>query len=52
MGYRLLIVDTSGTEAFDDTRRFYAKNSYATEAKIRGFWADGDDKIIFAKRLR
>lgn len=52
LGHRLLIVETSGTKAFEDARRFYAKTGYTTEATLTGFWAEGDDKIIFAKRLR
>lgn len=50
-GQRILIVDTSSTDEFAATRRFYAKNGYAEEARIRDFWAKGDDKIIFRKAL-
>jgi len=50
-GQRLLIVDTSGTEDFALTRKFYAQNGYQEEARIRDFWADGDDKVIFRKAL-
>lgn len=50
-GQRLLIVDTSGTEDFALTRKFYVQNGYEQEARIRDFWADGDDKIIFRKAL-
>ncbi len=48
---RLLIVDTSGTDAFAQTRRFYTRNGYEEEARIRDFWAEGDDKVIFRKVL-
>lgn len=48
---RVLIVDTSGTEAFARTRRFYAQNGYTEEARVREFWAAGDDKVIFRKAL-
>ncbi len=48
---RVLIVDTSGTEDFASTRQFYAKNGYDEEARIRDFWAAGDDKVIFHKAL-
>lgn len=51
-GQRLLIVDTSGREDFAPTRAFYRKNGYQEEARIRGFWAAGDDKIVFSKSLR
>lgn len=48
---RVLIVDTSGTDEFAETRQFYLNNSYEQEARIRDFWADGDDKVIFRKAL-
>lgn len=48
---RLLIVETSGTNDFALTRKFYAQNGFEEEARIRDFWADGDDKVIFRKML-
>ena len=48
---RLLIVDTSGTDAFEGARAFYARLGYEEVACIRDFWADGDDKITFRKAL-
>lgn len=48
---RLLIVETSGTDGFAQARRFYEDNGYEQEARIRDFWAEGDDKIIFRKAL-
>lgn len=48
---RIVIADTSGTDAFADTRAFYRKNGYREEARIRDFWAAGDDKIVFWKSL-
>jgi GNAT superfamily N-acetyltransferase len=51
-GHRILIADTSGTDQFEQTREFYKKNGYAEEARIRDFWAAGDDKISFWKNLK
>lgn len=48
---RLLIIDTSGAESFRQTCEFYHKNNYREEARIESFWAEGDDKITFTKRL-
>lgn len=50
-GGRILIVDTSGAEDFAPVRKFYATNGYTNEARIRDFWAAGDDKVIFRKTL-
>ncbi|WP_421980741.1 GNAT family N-acetyltransferase [Roseibium sp.] len=50
-GNRVLIVDTSGTESFSGTRRFYLRCGYTQEARIRDFWGPGDDKIVFWKAL-
>ncbi|SMD20954.1 GNAT family N-acetyltransferase [Rhizobium sp. RU36D] len=50
-GHRVLIADTSGTEAYRKTREFYRKNGYTEEARVRDFWAPGDDKVIFWKAL-
>jgi ribosomal protein S18 acetylase RimI-like enzyme len=50
-GQRILVVDTSGTDSFAGARAFYLRNGYAQEARIRDFWAAGDDKITFWKSL-
>ena len=48
---RVLIVETSGVEDFEATRTFYDKCGYDREAVIRDYWADGDDKVIYRKKL-
>jgi ribosomal protein S18 acetylase RimI-like enzyme len=50
-GQRLLLVDTSGTTAYDRTRTFYARCGYDEEARVRDFWEPGDDLVIFRKAL-
>jgi ribosomal protein S18 acetylase RimI-like enzyme len=50
-GQRLLIVDTSGSEAYASARKFYEKLSYTREAVIRDFWKEGEDKVTFWKKL-
>lgn len=51
LGQRVLIADTSGTAEYRQTRRFYRKNGYTEEARIREFWGPGDDKVVFWKSL-
>lgn len=50
-GERILLVETSGTEDFEYVRAFYRSRGYEEEAKIRDFYADGIDKIVFRKSL-
>ena len=50
-GGRMLLVETSGLPDFDRTRKFYIKCGYEEEARIRDFYATGDDKVVFRKVL-
>lgn len=50
-GQRMLLVETSGLGRFEQTRAFYRKNGYDEEARIRDFYATGDDKIVFRRVL-
>lgn len=50
-GARLAIVDTAGTDDYAVARRLYARLGYAQVARIPDYWAEGVDKITFAKRL-
>jgi ribosomal protein S18 acetylase RimI-like enzyme len=49
-GVRLLLVETLGTPAFEPQRRFYRTCGYEEEGRIRDFYGDGFDKVIFRKR--
>lgn len=49
---RILIVDTSSDDQFELTRKFYVKLGYNQEAIIRDFWSEGEDKVIFWKKLK
>lgn len=50
-GGRLIVVETSGTPAYEPTREFYRSCGYQAEATIRDFYKPGDDLVIFTKRL-
>lgn len=50
-GAHLVIVETSSRDEFKPARDFYAKCGYSEEARIRNFYALGDDKVVFAKQL-
>ena len=51
-GGRLLIVETDSATEHERTCAFYRAQGYAEEARLRDFWDDGTDKIIFRKPLR
>ena len=50
-GHRILIVETSSLDHYALTRKFYEKLGYHKEAVIRDFWNEGEDKVIFWKKL-
>lgn len=49
---RILIVETSSLERYALTRKFYDNLGYGQEAVIRDFWNEGEDKVIFWKKLQ
>jgi hypothetical protein len=50
-GGRVLFIETSGLPHYDPTRRFYLKLGYEQGAVLRDYYADGDDMVVFRKRL-
>jgi ribosomal protein S18 acetylase RimI-like enzyme len=48
---RLLFVETSSMPHYDLTRRFYLKHGYEQHAVLRGYYADGDDMVVFRKEF-
>ncbi len=49
---RLLVVETSSRSDYAQTRNFYGRRGFAESARVRGFYAPGDDRIIFTKRFQ
>ena len=51
-GGRRLYVDTSSSDRYRPTRRFYARAGYRTAAELADFYRPGDGKTVFEKVLR
>ncbi|HEX3148682.1 MAG TPA: GNAT family N-acetyltransferase [Gemmataceae bacterium] len=51
LGARVIFLQTSSLPHSDLTRRFYLKQGYDQEARLRDFYAAGDDQIVFRKAL-
>jgi ribosomal protein S18 acetylase RimI-like enzyme len=49
---RLILIETSSTPQYERTRRFHHSQGYEVACRIGDFYAAGDDKLIFQKRLR
>ncbi len=50
-GGRLIVVETSSRAEYDPTRKFYEAKGYTTIALIPGYYAPGDDLVIYLKDL-
>lgn len=52
LGGGRLYIETSSREAYGRTRRFYRAAGYRQAARLPDFYAPGDDKLVFVKRVR
>ena len=50
-GGRQLLIETSSLPQYEPTRRFYLKYGYHVIARIPDYYTEGDDLIIFRKRI-
>lgn len=50
-GQRILIIETSGLDGFELTRKFYDQHGYTLEARIRDYYQEGEDKVVFWKKF-
>ncbi|TPG35843.1 GNAT family N-acetyltransferase [Mycolicibacterium hodleri] len=48
---RILLVETSGLPEFARARGFYRKSGYDETARVRDYYAAGDDMVLFYKAL-
>lgn len=50
-GGRLAIIETSGSGLYASTRGFYLRTGFIEAANIADFYAPGDPKLVYVKRL-
>ncbi|MBN1939513.1 MAG: GNAT family N-acetyltransferase [Candidatus Aminicenantes bacterium] len=48
---RLIVIETSSTEKYEPTRRFYLGLDYREAARIPDFYGPGDGRVIYTKRV-
>ncbi len=48
---RMLFIETSSLPHYEPTRQFYLKKGYELTGVLKEFYADGDDMVVFRKRL-
>ena len=48
---RLIVVETSSRPEYGPTRAFYERRGYAETARLPGYYAPGDDLVIYLKDL-
>jgi len=51
VGGRRIYIDTSGREQYAATRAFYERNGFHCDARLKGFYAPGDDRLIYVKAM-
>ncbi len=51
-GARLVIIETSSLPRYEATRAFYLRRGYEMVARVPDFYANGDDRLIYVKRIR
>jgi len=44
-------IETSNRHHYAPTRGFYLRCGYTQEALLKDFYASGDDKVIYVKKL-
>jgi ribosomal protein S18 acetylase RimI-like enzyme len=51
LGGKALYAETSSRTIYNPAHEFYRKCGFELTARLADFYADGDDKLIFAKKL-
>ncbi len=52
VGGRHLYAETSGTQRYEPTRRFYTSAGFTAAAELPDFYAPGDSKVIYRKAIQ
>ena len=50
-GGRMIVVETSSRTDYESTRRFYDRRGYREGARVQGFYAPGDDRVIYTRQF-
>lgn len=48
---KIAVIETSSRPEYESTGRFYRTQGYEVACRIADFYASGDDKVMFIKRL-
>jgi ribosomal protein S18 acetylase RimI-like enzyme len=51
MNGSLIVVETSSQPKYEPTRRFYLRHQYDESARIKDYYAQGDDLVIYTKHI-
>ncbi|MDH4227620.1 MAG: GNAT family N-acetyltransferase [Deltaproteobacteria bacterium] len=51
-GCRMMVAETSGTDAYTAARKFYEACGFEEAARLKDFFRDNDDKVFFVKDIR
>ena len=51
LGGKAIYVETSYLPKYEPTRAFYLKNNYVEKARFEDYYDDGDDKVVYVKRV-
>ena len=52
LGGKAIYVETSYLPKYEPTRAFYLKNDYIEKARFEDFYNEGDDKVVYLKKVR
>jgi ribosomal protein S18 acetylase RimI-like enzyme len=50
-GGTLIIAETSSQPKYENTRSFYRRNHYTEASRIKNYYSQGDDLVVYTKNL-